>query len=127
MPKLFALLVISAIVAVSAGCATESHQALEVQQVASAGTPYAGPKSTLAVGKFDNRSSYMRGLFSDGVDRLGSQAKTILVAHLNQTGRFAVVDRENMQELAQEASIKKQSQALRGADFVVTGDVAEFG
>jgi curli biogenesis system outer membrane secretion channel CsgG len=95
--------------------------------VASAGTPYAGPKSTLAVGKFDNRSSYMRGLFSDGVDRLGSQAKTILVAHLNQTGRFAVVDRENMQELAQEASIRKQTQTLRGADFVVTGDVAEFG
>lgn len=118
--------VAAAIVAL-VGCATESHQALEVQQVASAGTAYTGPKSTLAVGKFDNRSSYMRGLFSDGVDRLGSQAKSILITHLNQTGRFNVVERENMQELAQEASIKKQSQSLRGADFVVTGDVAEFG
>ncbi len=32
-----------------------------------------------------------------------------------------------MQEIAQEAAIKKQAQTLRGADFVVTGDVAEFG
>src|SRR4051794_39651469 len=128
MPKLSAVLLVSAVLASLSGClATESHNVIESQQVASAGTPYTGPKSTLAVGKFDNRSSYMRGLFSDGVDRLGSQAKTILVAHLNQTGRFAVLDRENMQELAQEASIKKQSQTLRGADFVVTGDVAEFG
>lgn len=109
------------------GCAIESHQALEVQQVASAGTSYSGPRNTLAVGKFDNRSSYMRGLFSDGVDRLGGQAKSILITHLNQTGRFNVVDRDNMKEIEQEASIKKQAQTLRGADFVVTGDVAEFG
>src|SRR5437868_13548668 len=86
MPKLSAVLLASAILASLSGClATESHNVVESQQVASAGTSYAGPKSTLAVGKFDNRSSYMRGLFSDGVDRLGSQAKTILVAHLNQT------------------------------------------
>lgn len=109
------------------GCATESHRALEVQKVASAGTSYSGPRSTLAVGKFDNRSSYMRGLFSDGVDRLGGQAKSILIAHLNQTGRFNVLDRSNMEELAHEASLKKQSQTLKGADFIVTGDVAEFG
>lgn len=109
------------------GCATESHRALEIQKVASAGTSYSGPRSTLAVGKFDNRSSYMRGLFSDGVDRLGGQAKSILITHLNQTGRFNVLDRSNMEELAQEASLKKQSQTLKGADFIVTGDVAEFG
>ncbi|HWY31278.1 MAG TPA: hypothetical protein VNX46_11005, partial [Candidatus Acidoferrum sp.] len=62
-----------------AGCATESHQAITPPTVASAGTPYAGHKSTLAVGKFDNHSVYMRGLFSDGVDRLGGQAKSILI------------------------------------------------
>lgn len=120
-------LTLAAPVVVSSGCATESHKALEVQQVASAGTAYTGPRNALTVGKFDNRSSYMRGLFSDGIDRLGSQARTILITHLNQTGRFNVVDRDNMQETAQEASIKKQSQTLRGADYVITGDVAEFG
>lgn len=110
-----------------AGCATESHQALQPQQVASAGTAYHGPKSTLMVGKFDNRSSYLRGLFSDGVDRLGGQAKTILITHLQQTGRFNVVDRDNMEEIKREADIKGQAQQLKGADFAVTGDVSEFG
>jgi curli biogenesis system outer membrane secretion channel CsgG len=110
-----------------AGCATESHRALQPPQVASAGTAYNGPKSTLMVGKFDNRSSYLRGLFSDGVDRLGGQAKGILITHLQQTGRFNVVDRDNMEEIAREASIKGQQQKLKGADFAITGDVAEFG
>jgi len=69
----------------------------------------------------------MRGLFSDGVDRLGSQAKTILVTHLQQTNRFRVLDRDNMAEIKQEAEIKQQAQQLKGADYVITGDVTEFG
>jgi len=32
-----------------------------------------------------------------------------------------------MGEIAQEAAIKRQAQKLKGADFVVTGDVTEFG
>jgi len=116
-----------AAVAALAGCATESHQALQVEQVASAARPYTGPRTLVAVGKFDNRSNFMRGVFSDGVDRLGSQAKTILVSHLQQTNRFNVLERTNMEELAQEAAYKKQSQNIKGADFVVTGDVTEFG
>jgi curli biogenesis system outer membrane secretion channel CsgG len=109
------------------GCATESHQALEPAKPASAATAYTGPRSTLMVGKFDNRSSYMRGLFSDGVDRLGGQAKTILIGHLQETGRFGVVDRDNLDEIAREARIKGQPQTLKGADFAITGDVVEFG
>lgn len=109
------------------GCATESSNAVPVQHVASATTPYAGTKTPISVGKFDNRSSYMRGIFSDGVDRLGSQAKTILIADLQQTNRFNVLDRDNLAEIKQEADLKKQSQSLKGADYVVTGDITEFG
>jgi curli biogenesis system outer membrane secretion channel CsgG len=112
-----------------AACATESHQALEPPKPTAAATAaaYRGPRSTVMVGKFDNRSSYMRGLFSDGVDRLGGQAKTILIGHLQETGRFRVVDRENLDEIAREAKLKGEQQALRGADFALTGDVVEFG
>jgi curli biogenesis system outer membrane secretion channel CsgG len=109
------------------GCATESSRTVQPQQVTAAGTPYAGSKSTLVVGKFDNRSSYLRGLFFDGVDRLGGQAKGILVTHLQQTGRFTVVERDNMDEIKREAEIKGAQQQLKGADFAITGDVAEFG
>ena len=122
----WALLTVFMLVAL-AGCATESHQALQPPKPASAGTAYSGPRSTLMVGKFDNRSSYMRGLFSDGVDRLGGQAKTILIGHLQETGRFVVVDRDNLEELAREAKLKGEAQALKGADFALTGDVVEFG
>jgi len=66
-------------------------------------------------------------LFSDGVDRLGGQAKTILVTHLQQSNRFNVLDRDNMSEIAQESALSKKGQQLRGADYVVTGDVTEFG
>src|SRR2546429_9504611 len=99
------------------GGATESHQALEPAKPASAGTAYTGPRNTLMVGKFDNRSSYMRGLFSDGVDRLGGQAKTILIGHLQETGRFVVLDRDNLEEIAREAKLKGEAQALRGPDL----------
>lgn len=109
------------------GCVTETSTAVAVQQVESVNRPYSGPRAPIAVGKFDNRSSYMRGIFSDGVDRLGGQAKTILITHLQQTNRFNVLDRDNMSEIQQEAAIKGQAQRLKGADYVVTGDVTEFG
>lgn len=121
------ILLLLAITAGLSGCATESSQSLAIQQVATANQPYSGARTLIAVGKFDNRSSYMRGIFSDGVDRLGSQAKTILIADLQQTNRFNVLDRDNLSEIKQEADIKKQTQKLKGADFVVTGDVTEFG
>lgn len=109
------------------GCATESSQTLAVAQVASASKPYSGPRAPISVGKFDNRSSFMRGIFSDGVDHLGSQAKTVLITHLQQSNRFNVLDRDNLAEINQEAGLKKQAQALKGADYVITGDVTEFG
>lgn len=109
------------------GCATESSRLLPVEKVPAAATPYAGARLPVSVGKFDNRSSFMRGVFSDGTDRLGSQAKTTLIAHLQQSQRFNVLDRDNMSETLQEARIRGQNQTLKGADFVVTGDISEFG
>ncbi|XQE66944.1 CsgG/HfaB family protein [Pseudomonas sp. P3C3] len=109
------------------GCATEQSRTLEVAKVQSYQSSYSGARQPISVGKFDNRSSYMRGLFSDGVDRLGGQAKTILITHLQQSNRFNVLDRDNMEEIRQESAIAQKTQQLRGADFVVTGDVTEFG
>ena len=110
-----------------ASCATENSTTVAPKQVTSAGTSYSGPKNPISVGKFDNRSTFLRGLFSDGVDRLGSQAKTILVTHLQQSNRFVVLDRENMTEIQQEAKLRNKDQKLQGAQFVLTGDVTEFG
>ena len=109
--------VLSATAAVCAlalgACATESSRTIEVAKVQSAAVLYSGVRVPISVGKFDNRSSFMRGVFSDGVDRLGSQAKTTLVSHLQQSQRFAVQDRDNMAETGQEAKIAGSAQQLR--------------
>lgn len=109
------------------GCATEGSRALPVEKVQAAATPYTGTRIPVSIGKFDNRSNFMRGAFSDGVDRLGSQAKTTLIAHLQQSQRFSVLDRDNMAETSQEAKLQGTAQTLRGASYVVTGDITEFG
>ncbi|MBG6078726.1 CsgG/HfaB family protein [Rubrivivax gelatinosus] len=110
-----------------AGCATESSRTVEVAKVSTAAAPYVGARLPVSIGKFDNRSNFMRGVFTDNVDRLGSQAKTTLISHLQQSQRFNVLDRENLNETRQEAQFKSQSQTIRGADYVLTGDITEFG
>jgi curli biogenesis system outer membrane secretion channel CsgG len=109
------------------GCATETSQVIIPQTVNSVGTTYTGVKTKVSVGKFDNRSSYMQGLFSDGVDRLGGQAKTILITHLSQSGRFSVLDRANLAESAAEAKYQGAALKVKGAQYVLTGQVTEFG
>ncbi len=121
-------LMLSVILVTFTACeTTESSRALKPTQVESAAVPYNGPRSTMVVGKFDNRSSYMRGLFSDSVDRLGGQAKTILITHLQQSNRFTVMDRDNLKEAEFESSATGKPQKIKGADYIVTGDVTEFG
>jgi curli biogenesis system outer membrane secretion channel CsgG len=113
---------------ISSACqSSESHRVLETPTVESYQSNYRGPKSALTVGKFNNTSPYLQGIFSDGVDRLGNQARTILKTHLTQTSRFDLYDRENMSVLEQEGAITGKGTQLEGADIVVTGQVTEFG
>jgi len=126
-PHAMGMFAAAGIAALVMGCATESHHTIEAQTVPTYHTEYSGPRYVLVVGKFQNRSTYMQGLFSDGTDRLGNQSKTILKTHLQQTGRFSVVDRDNLDEIAREAKLRGAKQQLKGAQLAVTGDVTEFG
>ncbi len=121
-------LTLSAALLFLSGCApVETHQVVESKKVESYNTVYSGPKTTLAVGAFNNRSNYLQGLFSSNSDRLGNQAKTILKTHLHQTNRFKVVDRENLIQSQEEAKRLNKSQTVIGARYVITGAVSEFG
>lgn len=108
---------------------TETSRTIQSPQVtaATATTKYTGVKTPISIGKFDNRSSYMRGVFSDNVDRLGGQAKSILETHLQQTGYFSVLNRDNLSEIKQEVGYSNTAQSIKGARYVITGDVSEFG
>lgn len=126
--KKFVYLVLGAVLIVAVGCTpVETHQVLETQKVEAYNTTYVGEKTTLVVGKFNNRSNYLQGLFSSNSDRLGNQAKTILKTHLHQTNRFKVVDRENFLQAQEEAKYLNKTQSVTGARYVVTGAVTEFG
>lgn len=129
IPSLFRYILGSFIMAYLIGCASESHRKMEVQQTESSHTAssYRGPKVPMMIGKFENKSSYMKGLFSEGGDQLGNQAKTILIGHLQRTNRFSMLERDNMGEIANEAKLKGKKQKIKGADFTITGDIAEFG
>lgn len=124
MKKIFTVSLLA--LALSA-CVQENARTVPIQKVEAAAQPSKAAKVPVSVGKFDNRSSFMRGVFSNNEDRMGSQAQTILVTHLQQSQRFNVLDRSVMSEIKQEAEFKKQSQNIKGADYVVTGDVTEFG
>jgi curli biogenesis system outer membrane secretion channel CsgG len=124
MKKLF--LASLAILTLSA-CVQEGARTLPIQKVESAARPSAEPRVPVSIGKFNNRSSFMRGVFSNNEDRMGSQAQTILTTHLQQSQRFSVLERNVMSEIKQEAEFKKQTQNIKGADYVITGDVTEFG
>ncbi|PCK09852.1 MAG: curli production assembly protein CsgG [Alteromonadaceae bacterium] len=106
---------------------TETQKSTQTHTVATFNTPYHGEKHAIIVGSFANNSTYMRGLFSDGVDRLGGQAKIVLQTHLQQTNRFDLMDRSNMQALATEAGYNGTAQQIQGASFAVIGSVTEFG
>ena len=124
MKKLYITLLCSGLLS---ACATESSQIIESPKVATYQQAYHGTKAPLVVGKFDTRGNLGGGIFSNGNNQLVSQAKTILMTDLQQTGRFTVLDRTNMEEIHSEAKYKGIQQSLKGARYIVTGDITEFG
>jgi len=117
----------TALLMLSACATTETSTALETRKVATYNTSYSGPRHTLVVGAFQNRSNYQRGIFSDGTDRLGSQAKPILKGHLQNSNRFDIVDRDSMATIAEESELANIKQQIQGAEIAIGGDVTEYG
>lgn len=110
------------------GCTIqETSRIVPLQKGTMASIPYTGKRIPITIGHFQNKSAFLNGIFSNGSDRLGNQAKTILMAHLKLSNRFNVLDRDNMEALSQEASLQKRKQNLKGAAYLITGHVTEFG
>lgn len=128
MNKTLSVILVCALALVQGACAVkEQHRSVEPPTVESYGSRYEGKKHNIIVGKFTNRSTYLRGLFSDGRDPLGDQAKTVLSTHLQQTNRFYLLERDNLDALAGEANFSGEAQAIEGAKYAIVGGVTEFG
>lgn len=112
---------------VLAACATESNRALTPQSTRASSVAYNGIKLKVALGQFENRTNFMNGVFSTGDDVLGKQARTILKTHLQDSRRFAVLDRRNLEQISRENTFSGTKAKIKGATYLVTGDVVEFG
>ena len=125
--KLFILSL--AIVLMISGCTSTktTSNAITPPTVESYSTQFNGEKRNLAVGQFVNSSNFQNGLFSNGQDVLGKQAKTALLSNLHQTTRFNVLDRDNLDIISQEVGRSGEELAITSARYILTGDVTEFG
>ena len=84
-------LVFSSLIALSGCMATETSRKLDTPQTSSSSSQPSQGSILVAIGNFNNKSSYQNGIFSDGKDRSNT------------------------------------SRSVKGANFLVTGDVTEFG
>src|SRR5262245_49265853 len=121
-------LVIVTVVGMLAGCVVQDRRALPTESPEDLLAPApSGPRLKIVVGKVANQSPYQRGIFSDGIDRLGGQARAILKTRLSKTGRFDLYDRDHADETAAEARLTGAPQQLAGAELLISGAVTEFG
>lgn len=107
------------------GGATETSQALAVSLSQAVTRSYEGPRSPIGVGAFDNRSSYLRGVFSSGIDRPGSQARSIPISHLQQSERFHGLNRDNLAQTRFAANLRGPAQQPKGASATLNGMVLD--
>lgn len=109
------------------GCAVESHKVVQTHKIQTAAQNVKNIKLPISIGTFNNSSNFLKGVFSTGEDRLSSQAKTILTANLKDSGYFSVLDRSNLSVITQENKFSNTKSKIKAANYIVTGDVVEFG
>ena len=82
-------------------------------------------KRKVAIGRFSNETQYSKGLFYDKEnDPMRKQALDILSSKLASTGKFILLEREDLDILVNEAGADMNK---IGADYIILGSITEFG
>ncbi len=82
-------------------------------------------KRKVAIGRFTNETQYGKGLFYDREnDPMRKQALDILSAKLAASGKFILLEREDLEKLMAEAGENMQK---IGADYIILGSITKFG
>ena len=82
-------------------------------------------KRKVAIGRFSNETQYAKGLFYDKEnDPMGKQALDILSSKLASSGKFILLEREDLDILMNEAGANMNK---IGADYIILGSITEFG
>ncbi len=91
--------------------------------------PLCGQEKTIkrkvAIGRFSNETQYAKGLFYDKEnDPMRKQALDILSAKLASSGKFILLERDDLDLLVKEAG---EGMNKIGADYIILGSITEFG
>lgn len=82
-------------------------------------------KRKVAIGRFSNETQYAKGMFYDREnDPMRKQALDILSSKLAASGKFILLEREDLDILVEEAGTDMKK---IGADYIILGAVTEFG
>ena len=85
-------------------------------------------KRKVAIGRFSNETQYGKGLFYDKEnDPMGKQALDILSAKLAASGKFLLLERNDLPALLEEAEKGDGQLSTIGADYLIIGSITEFG
>ena len=82
-------------------------------------------KRKVAIGRFSNETQYAKGLFYDKEnDPMRKQALDILSSKLAASGKFILLERDDLDLLVKEAGADMNK---IGADYIILGSITEFG
>lgn len=82
-------------------------------------------KRKVAIGRFSNETQYSKGLFYDKEnDPMKKQALDILSSKLAASGKFILLERDDLDILVNEAG---SNMSQIGADYIILGSITEFG
>ncbi len=82
-------------------------------------------KRKVAIGRFSNETQYAKGLFYDKEnDPMRKQALDILSSKLASSGKFILLEREDLDILVAEAGAAMKK---IGADYIILGSITEYG
>lgn len=82
-------------------------------------------KRKVAIGRFSNETQYAKGLFYDKEnDPMRKQALDILSSKLASSGKFILLEREDLDIIVNEAGAEMNK---IGADYIILGSITEYG
>ena len=85
-------------------------------------------KRKVAIGRFSNETQYAKGIFYDKQnDPMRKQALDILSSKLAASGKFLLLERNDLATLLEESQKGDQMTSTIGADYMIIGSITEFG
>ena len=85
-------------------------------------------KRKVAIGRFSNETQYAKGLFYDKEnDPMGKQALDILSTRLAASGKFILLERNDISQLLDEANSTENGFQKIGADYMIIGSITQYG